>query len=338
MKSKLPGALVCGAVVCVILMLGLWPFHAPKNEVAWLKGTSGLFFGRFGSVQTLGSLKTVGSESGRCGSIEVWVQPDRWNKSATILAFYAPQNRRLFELQQSLSDLKLVTQVQSDRNQTVRAHLYAGEALLRSLLEKKPVFLAVVYGRGGTRVYLDGALVEAAAHFGMPRDAFTGRVIVGDAPGQSDSFEGEIRGLAIYDAELGDTQVSRHYETWKNNRHPEIAENERNVALYLFDEGAGTVIHNRSAHGVDLSIPQAYSVVDKIALEPFWREFNLSRSYGENALMNIVGFVPLGLVFYVYFRLARPIRRAMLVTIAMGTATSLTIEVLQAFLPTTNAN
>lgn len=331
MRSKLLGA-SCVAVLCVILTLGLWPFHSPKNDVTWLKRASGVSFGRHGTVQSLGALKTTGPAGGLCGSIEIWVQPDRWN-GGTILAFYEPEIRRLFELQQSLSDLKLVAQFQNDDNKTAKARLYADDALLRSLQEKKPTFVAVVYGPGGTRVYLDGALAETAASFEMPRDAFTGDIVVGDSPWQPDNFEGEIHGLAIYDSELADAQISGHYLTWKKNGRPDIAENERNVALYLFDEKAGTLIHNRSA-GVNLYIPETYSVIDKIALEPFWKEFNMSRSYWKSAAINVVGFIPVGFVFSAYFRLARPIERATLVAVAVGAVTSLTIEVLQAFLPT----
>jgi VanZ family protein len=177
-------------------------------------------------------------------------------------------------------------------------------------------------------------LAEEALRFRIPRDAFTGRIVVGDSPWQPDSFRGQIRGLAIYDTELAAAQVSRHYLTWTKNGRPETAEDEHNTALYLFDEKAGTVIHDRAATGPDLDIPERYTVANKISLEPFWKEFSMSRNYWKNNLMNVVGFIPVGFVFYAYFRIARPIRRAMLVTIAVGAATSLTIEVLQAFLPT----
>lgn len=332
MKSKLLGVL-CVAVLCIILTLGLWPFRTPKNDVAWLNSASGISFGRYGTVFSSGVLETTSTAHGVSGSVEVWVQPDRWS-GGTILAFYEPESRRLFALQQSLSDLKLETEVQDDENQTAKARLYAGEAFLPSLRAKKPIFVTVTYGLDGTRIYLDGAFVEAAPRFGIPPDAFTGRIVVGDSPWQPDSFQGQIRGLAIYDAELADAQVSRHYLTWTTKGRPDITENERNTALYLFDERAGTVIHNHAAAGADLYIPERYTVADKISLEPFWKEFNMSRNYWKNNLMNVVGFLPVGFVFYAYFRVARPIRRAMLVTIAVGAATSLTIEVLQAFLPT----
>ena len=71
----------------------------------------------------------------------------------------------------------------------------------------------------------------------------------------------------------------------------------------------------------------------KFALEPFWSEFSLTRSYWDAALKNIVGFIPFGICFYAYVS-ALPTRRSVLITVALGTATSFTAEILQAFLPT----
>jgi VanZ family protein len=331
MQSKLLGVL-CLAVLCTILTLGLWPFHSPKNNVTWLKQANSLSFGRYGTVQGSGLLS---AEHGVRGSVEVWVQPDHWT-SGTILAFYEPESGRLFDLQQSLSDLELEAKVQNDETQTTKAPFCVGDAFLPSLQRKKPIFVTITYGPDGTKAYLDGALAVVAPRFKIPQDAFTGRIVVGDSPQQPDSFQGQIRGLAIYDAELADAQVSRHYLTWTKNGHPDITESEHNhnIALYLFDEKGGTVIHNRAAAVADLYIPKTYTVANKIALEPFWKEFKRSPSYWKDNLMNVVGFIPVGFVFYAYFCVSRPIRRAMLVTIAVGAATSLTIEVLQAFLPT----
>ena len=51
-----PLALICIAVLCTILTLGLWPFHSPRNEVAWLVNHDGLHFGTYGTVISSGSL------------------------------------------------------------------------------------------------------------------------------------------------------------------------------------------------------------------------------------------------------------------------------------------
>ena len=100
----------------------------PKNDVAWLNSASGISFGRYGTVFSSGALETTSSAHGVSGSVEVWVQPDHWS-GGTILAFYEPESRRLFALQQSLSDLKLETEVQDDENQTAKARLYVGRSI-----------------------------------------------------------------------------------------------------------------------------------------------------------------------------------------------------------------
>ena len=175
-----------------------------------------------------------------------------------------------------MTDLELAIET-GGRSKT---HFYAGEALGPSLRQKKPVFITVTSGEDGTRVYLDGALRMTAPPFMIPRQVFAGRLIVGDGPLQPDSFRGQIRGVAIYDRELNGRQVLNHYRSWTGSAAPEIAPEERNAHLFVQRKN-GAVIHNLVSGGVDLEIPDSYQVVDKIALEPFWTEFDFSRKLLE---------------------------------------------------------
>jgi VanZ like family/Concanavalin A-like lectin/glucanases superfamily len=336
MKPKLLGVL-CLIVLCIILTLGLWPLHAPRNDVTWLKRDNGLAFGKYGTLLSSDALKAdapkVGGVQTPAGaSIEIWVQPDR-RISATLLALYNPGKRVLFTLRQSLTDLELHAEVFSGP-EAASAHFYADDALGSALRQNKPVMVTVTSGPKGTMVYLNGLLAKVEPHFWIPDSALTGRLIVGDSPRQPDSFRGQIRGLSIYDIELNGAQILGHYQSWIKNGRPDVAQDERNVALYLFNERTGDTIHNYAAKDLDLHIPRKYAVVDKIALEPFWKEFNWSGSYWRGNLKNIIGFLPVGFCAYAYFMAAYPIKRAVLVTVAIGALVSLTIEVLQAFLPT----
>ncbi len=49
MQKKALG-LLCAAVLTIILIAGLWPFHAPKNQASWLSNGNGLHFGEYGIV------------------------------------------------------------------------------------------------------------------------------------------------------------------------------------------------------------------------------------------------------------------------------------------------
>jgi hypothetical protein len=198
----------------------------------------------------------------------------------------------------------------------------------------RPVFITISSGEHGTVVYVDGVAIEKTSRFRLSAKAFTGRLVIGDSPGQGDSWSGQLLGLAIYHRELTEPQVFRNFVTWKQSGRPAITGDQRNVALYLFDEHAGNAVRDKTGSGVDLYIPEKYVVQDQIFLEPFWKEFRMTGSYLSAVVKNIVGFIPFGFCFYAYLSTALSNKRAKLLTVALGTAVSLTIEVLQAYLPT----
>lgn len=333
MKSRLLGVL-CFFVLCITLALGLWPFHVPRNNVTWIDGANGLVFGKNSSAMSSAVWKTWNSQQGDDrDAIELWVQPDQWSTSATILSLYTPENGVQFALRQSLTDLELRVQTRTGHRDKI-PHFFIDNALVSALRKKKPIFITITSGQSGMKIYLDGIPAKVAPHFQLLEGAFTGRLILADAPEQPDNFRGQIRGLAIYEAELDHEQVLRHYRTWTGNGRPDITQDDHDVALYLFNERTGGVIRNLAIPGRgDLYIPPRYEVVDKIALEPFWREFNFSRGYWSGNIKNIVGFMPFGFCFFAWCRIGTSSRRAMLITLALGALVSLTIEILQIFLP-----
>jgi CelD/BcsL family acetyltransferase involved in cellulose biosynthesis len=223
-------------------------------------------------------------------------------------------------------------EIQSKQNSRLRARI--AKLFVKDVFRKaRPLFLTIASGAHGIAVYVDGVQVKTAPRFQLSTAHFAGRLVVGDSPGQGDSWRGQLFGLAIYHRELTPAEVVRHYVAWTQEGRPKTAQDERNVALYLFDERVGNVVHNSAGPGLDLQIPGRYQVVDKIALEPFWQEFSFSRSYGSAALKNIVAFIPLGFCFYACLT-AFQVKRAGLVTVILGTTVSVIIEVLQAYLPT----
>jgi hypothetical protein len=149
-------------------------------------------------------------------------------------------------------------------------------------------------------------------------------------------WQGQLRGLAIYNRELTPAEVLQHYVDWTTNQVTKI-KNEGPAALYLCNEGIGTVVHSQMNSANDLHIPDRYFVLHAPFLELPWDEFELSWSYCKDVLINIGGFVPLGFFFCSYFSLVRRLDRTLLATIVLGAVVSCAIEVLQVFLPTRNS-
>jgi hypothetical protein len=328
--------IICTGILCITLALGLWPFHAPRNDVAWLADHGGLRFGRYSTVFSAGAFHNA-SPNNAGNSIDIWLQPALLWNSNTFLAFYNSKNPAHFSLHQSQTELRLQTFDQADQYRPRTASLSVADVFsnpARYSPIPRPVFITITSGERGTVVYLDGIVIEKTSQFRLSEKSFTGHLVIGDSPGQSDSWSGQLLGLALYHRELTEPQVFRNFTTWKQSGRPEITEDARNVALYLFDEHKGNVVRDKTGAGVDLYIPDKYIVQDQIFMEPIWKEFGMTRSYLDAAVKNIVGLIPFGFCFYAYLSTVLSIKRAKLVTVALGTAVSLTIEILQAYLPT----
>ena len=316
---------VCGCILSGILVAGLWPFHAPRNEVTWSHAGNGLSFGKHGSIVSTGSFNHSRLQPGNC-SIEIWLEPHRVDYAGTILAFYWPATRETtFSLRQSLSDLKLEGIIQDGSARKARMFVEVFSSL-------KPIFVTVSSGDSGMAVYVDGALVRKSSRLRIPSSALSDGLVIGNAPSTADSWSGQLKGLAVYDRELPPFEVSQHFSNWKNGLPP--AGNGASIATYRFDEGKGNVVHGQGTSAPDLLIPDRFFVLNQQFLERPWDEFRPDWHYWEDVAVNIGGFIPLGFFFGAYFSATRRIKRAIWLTIGMGFVVSLTIEVLQSFLPT----
>lgn len=294
--------------------------------MTWLGNTNGIRFGRHGTILSAGALTTSSSQDTTSCSIEIWLQPGPVDETSTLLAFYEPDNPLQFLLHQDHADLR----IQHQEHGTPASQMYLDDALRKGRL----VFITITSGNPGTSVYVNGALARTSQRFRLSINDFTGQLVVGTSPVVSDTWSGELRGLGIYNRELTAAQVRHHYETWTSQGRPDVAESERSIGLFFFDEHRGNVIHNQQGPGTDLYIPARYMILREQFLASPWTEFHADWSYWKDIAINIVGFVPLGFFFCGYWSCTRPMRQAAIATIILGAVVTLTIEVGQAYLPT----
>jgi hypothetical protein len=321
---------ICACVLLGILVAGLWPFHAPRNEVSWLREGNGLIFGKHGSIVSATPFEATGTQDEKSCSLEIWLKPSRIDSDGgMILAFYWPANRVVpFALRQFRSGL--VLERESQGHVTKKAGIYVGD-VFGSL---KPVFVTITSGETGTTIYVDGTLVKRFPNFAVSSRDLTGQLVVGNAPSTTYNWSGQLKGLEVYNRELTSAEVSRGFADWTKGSPPDLARSEGVVARYLFDEEKGNVVHNQVGSATNLLVPERFFILDEQFLKRPWDEFRPGWHYWKDVGINIVGFIPLGFFFRAYFSGIRKIKRATWLTIALGFAVSLTIEVLQAFLPT----
>jgi VanZ family protein len=326
--------MACILVLAGLLVAGLWPFHSPRNHVSWLGNSNGLHVGPHGTILSSVNFKGPKDPAGSACSLEIWITPDFTSIGGTILSFYAPGTVRRFSLQQSITDLLIRSDNRERWFQIKTRRLYAGDIFRRG----KPLFITITTNGGDISVYVDGALVESGPISLLSAKDVDGELVLATGPTNDDSWSGRIRGLGIYDQALSAAAVSRHYKTWVKGGHPEVSADEHAMALYLFNEGAGSVIHNQVPSGPDLIVPNRYKIVDQVFLKPFWESYQPSWSYWEDVLINIVGFAPFGFLCCAFLSLTGRTRRPGLTAILMGFAVSLIIESTQVFLPTRDSD
>ena len=318
-------------LLCIVLYAGLTPFHAPRNDVIWDSRTNGL---RFGEHATIFSAESFPPGPGIAGhSVEIWMRPGEPADDNTFLAFYDPKQARGFGLHQSVSDLELRVEPWSAWRPSNISRLYVDNAFQ----DGETHFWAVSSGASGTILYRDGVRIKESRAFTTSALEFSGLLVIGGSPTANNSWSGNLLGLAIYNRALTSEEVRHHAGTWIQKRNPEISLDDACVALYLFNEHAGNVVHNQIHSGPDLLIPAKYTLVNATVLDPVWRAFNWSWGYWQDALINVIGLIPVGFFLCAYLS-ANGLRNPVLTASVIGCGISLFIELVQVFLPTRDSS
>jgi VanZ family protein len=316
--------ILCLLILLGILAAGLWPFRRPRNDEVWTGDRNGVRFGGHGVIFSSGPLPPAGSAASGSCTLEIWLQPRRSRQPGTIIAFYSPTAPTEFSLFQEVSSLGFRLHNQKNLK---GPHFYdrVGEVFPSA----EPVFITITSNSKMTAVYVDGVLAKTMPNFSLVLRNLQGQLVAGTSPTWDDGWAGQLMGIATYGRVLTPAEVAHQYATWTSKGRPETLTGTGNVALYLFDEQLGRLVHNALGTGADLNMPERYTIIHKPLLA-------LSRPHlsdWRDLLLNFAGFVPLGFFFCAYFSSPRLAALPALITILLGIAISLGVEVLQAYLP-----
>ncbi|MFH1083017.1 MAG: VanZ family protein [Pseudomonadota bacterium] len=220
--------------------------------------------------------------------------------------------------------------------------------------DSNEIFVTVTSGIGGTSLYLNGQLVKKQKDMilKVPKGDSKSRLIIGNSIYGKHSWEGRIRGLAFYRNVFPDHRAALHYSEWVKDGNFRFAEKEKPWILYTFDEKTGGRHEAGSMrrggqwkrqgialdHGTgrnNLTIPERMTVFKKALLQTSIEKLKPYSSFIGDFIINLLGFMPFGFIFSaLVFRLRGkfPIY-FILIAVGAGFLLSLSIEILQAWLP-----
>lgn len=310
-----------------ILFCTLYPFDPfPPNRVTWTKDSNGICFSQRGVAFTEKPLSLSGNAlRGDSCTLELWIKPAQTDSVAVVLDFYEPGNPWRFLIHQYQSGLILTHDVASRFGRPVRSKADIDEGLRQNQL----CLITIASGPTGTSVYFDAKSKRTLPGFKISLADLSGQLLIGSSAVRPESWSGEIHGLAIYPKKFEPEDVADSYRRWIEGK---VTSTDNVFAKYMFTEGTGTIVHDTGSTQSDLFIPKIYRVPHHSFLRLPWYEFYPTSDYLSDVVNNVAGFIPFGFLLYLLPSTSER-RHPILYTILIGAIFSLSIEVMQAFVP-----
>lgn len=331
--------------------VALWPFDfKPVNKVAWLNSRNGVNF--YGQAMILSPLLWDDPQNSpfqnKSITIEILLRPSSEHSDVgigRILSLHDGYEPDVLFLGQWRNHLVIRSRIQIIQNRLqkpVKRRDFSEIGLSKALPKDTDQFMTITSGIGGTSIYINGKLARAYPNYNV-LSGFAGapcQLVLGNSPNGSGYWAGYLSGLAIYNQTLTPSRVSKSYQEWIDKGSPSTPKDNGCVALYLFHEQKGTIVHNHIEGDSDLSMPEVFKPLRRSVLSAPWIPFNWDRSSLQDISINIVGFVPFGFIFAVFLCKMKHLRKSTLylTTILIGLAFSLAIELIQVYLPSRDSS
>lgn len=325
--------------VTVALMLAacFWPFELnPRNGVAWSAAGNGLRFSGRGLAVSRDLFPTLLHPPGDGAlTIEVAIRPLNLGHAGApyIVSFFSDTGSPVIVVGAWRSGLRVhVGRPAAERGAKKASWTWFGEVLTPG----ETSFVTVVAREQGTSLYLDGRLLADYPEARLPGGALPlGRLLLGNTPTGRGGWRGDILALAVYERALPAAEVARHQAAWAEGREPGRSGEEGLLVRYDFAGGSGAVAGSTRGLRNDVLIPAVFKPLRRIVLAPPPPGVKLKQLFNLDFVLNVLGFVPFGLLAMPAIGPAPriPERLQSLIVVCSGFAFSLAIELTQAFFP-----
>ena len=270
-------------------------------------------------------------------TIELWVQPDTEPDSSLprILSIHDARDGEDFFIGQWKSGLIL-------RKRTLNAEgkvSYREVGVANALPLGQKRFIAITFDRLKTSIYIDGRLEKHFPNFTLfPIGRKNGnQIILGNSPTGKENWKGILFGLAIYHDSLSSDIITQNYQNWISGKPLSLLKTANQPIIFSFAESPETIIKDQLKRHT-LLMPNRFQIIQKVILEPPWKDFHWKLYYFEDTFINIIGFIPFGFFIFAWARNKfKSNRNSFLLVITLGFLLSFLIEITQTYLLSRNS-
>jgi hypothetical protein len=320
-------------VLLITLLAGLKPKgYRFRNDVAWMPH-SGISIGPIGIAFSDDSLRWTDQNSRDSGfTFEMSFKAQAFRWSGTLLGFWSQDSIRPLMIGQWRN--RLLVRI-GDTHAKKGFKEFGEDPILET---GKSSLIHIVSNRSTTSLYLNGVRIGDPLSASMLSDrGLQGRLVLGNSVTGGHPWSGELYGVALYHREFSGAEASKRFRQWVSSGHKALPSAVFAAHFFTFSERGGTVAHDVAASGFDLHVPKLFHIIKKQVLLAPWDDFEWSRSYFADVVINLFGFIPLGFFMSLFlFEVAaiRSWKKNLSLTIFICFGTSLCIELIQVYIPT----
>jgi len=323
------------AITLVMLWAGLDPKgYRFRNEVEWIEGRAGVRFGRFGRIETgpFLSLERAAAlnRDGYALEVELDPAPDPHGGFRVLASFHSGVDAT--QLIVAMWRSQLIVMNGNDYNNKRRLPRITADT---SKFPKGPLLLTISSTTNGTSLYLNGKPVATSAklHLTLPSEMKPTCLLLGNSASASQPWLGVISFFSFLPRPLTASEVESR---WRTRSNPSASTAEA-LLLYRFEEAGGSTIRNHGLLVASLTIPPRLHALGRRFLQGSLATSTPSHSLTLDTVVNFIGFMPFGASLAIVFRPRAP-RRIILITLFIGFALSLAIELTQAWMPSRDSS
>lgn len=306
-----------------------------SNDVAWLKYEAGLRFEKYGVAYTFvddDQIKDTISST-ESFSIEIAAKPRDIDLEGFNIMLSLHDGEDHSQLIVGQWESYIIVMNDNDYSNSRKIKRISAEVFSEP---PEKLLVTITTGDEGTKLYVDGKLVEARSDLvlNIPKKN-TLKIILGNSVYGKHSWRGEVYGLAFYADRLGPEIIENRFNAWSKNHIFPYAKDEKPFLFFSFNEREGTEVKDYITGIQKLNIPVRYHILKKHFISPPWKDFKANKSFFNDFINNLLGFIPLGFILCALFIQSGGIfrKKAILFSVVSCFLVSLGIEVTQAWIP-----
>ncbi len=322
-------------IVVIILFFGLRPkILSNANDTHWLSGKKALSFHNHGIAYVDALHISQGKQHSDDFTLQLSIAPESIRNPGfnAIFMLHGGDDRRQLGIWQWENSIVAMNGDDYDYSKK-----WPRISAIAALIPGKACFITITSSKLGTRLFIDGQLVEENKNWSLtvPNDHHELRLVLGNSVFGKHGWEGEIYGVEFHGEAYSPERVKQDYNEWRNQGFltPVLAHDLQ--FRYSFDECGGCLLHDRTGHNPPLQLPSRLVILKKIFLSSPVNNFKPNKSFFIDVFLNLFGFIPLGAVAYCWLKRSKLVQAkySALVIVSFGCALSLTIEIVQAWMP-----